>query len=634
MWIRAGLPAAVALLTAACFAGALGHQFVAFDDDVMLLRNPAWRGLSVEHLRWMLGATVSGHWHPLTWLSFAVDHAFWGMDPRGYHLTNVLLHAATAGAVYAALAALLAVALPTVPPARRRLAATGAALVWAVHPLRVESVAWVTERRDVLSGLLWVLAVLAYLRAHDAGVAAEARRRRLALALLALALSLLAKSWGMTFFAVLLVLDVVPLRRWHDAERTRVLLEKLPFAALGLGAAALVWRAVHVHLPELGQHGAGERLGQAAYGLCFYVWKTLWPSGLVPMVELRGRIVPFQWPWIGCIAGVAGVTALLVALRRRWPAGIAAWTAYAVILAPVLGITQAGPQLVADRYAYLATLPWTALLAAGLARLLAGDSATVRRATAAGLAVWIAALAVATRSQVAVWHDTVSLWTHAVAVEPGNAYARFSLGAALDEADRLDDARVHWRALADIVAAHPDDVPARAKLGLAEARLGMAAKHAGRPDEAREHLERAMALNPADGRIPINLGGLLLDQGRAADALPLFERGLSRTEDTAALRVQLGMAFLGSRAWPEAETMFRAAARLDPHDAEAAIYLGLALWEQGRRGEAVAAWQDALARDPHNPAATDLLNRAARNMRDAGGGTPGAAPGAGTPGGS
>ncbi len=445
MPIARWIPVGLVLIVVASFAPTWSNDFVNWDDDLVLTDNPAFRGLSPSHLRWMVTTSHAGHYQPLTWLSYALDHAVWGMDPRGYHLTNLLLHAANAVLVWMVLRSLLA---GRAPPQAMEVAAAAGALFFAIHPLRVESVAWATERRDVLSGFFWLLAVLAYLRA----VAADAARPRTGPALAALALSLAAKAWGMTFPLVLLILDAYPLGRLRSDPRA-VFREKLPFAVLAAAAAALAFRAQH-SVPEmraLADHGVAARIAQAAYGLCHYPIATVLPVGLHPAVLLEPGLDPFRPRYLAAIVTVAAITAVAAICRRRAPWLLATWAAYVVIVAPVLGLAQTGPQLVADRYTYLAMLPWSALLTAGLARVWAGATGPGSRRTIA--AVTLAALAgsaVLTFRQTRVWRNSFTLWNHTLAVDPGNWIAYTNRGFA-----RTTDAEVGDpdAALADYSAA-------------------------------------------------------------------------------------------------------------------------------------------------------------------------------------
>jgi protein O-mannosyl-transferase len=598
----------VAVATFAVFLPALQNDFVAFDDDFTLVRNTGFRGFSPSHLWWMLTSTIGSHWQPFAWLTFALDWTLWGMNPVGYHLTNVLLHAASAAVFTLVLVELLPRALggPLAPGPLATAAALGA-LAWAVHPLRVESVAWATERRDVLSGVFWLLAVLAYLREHppEGGL----RVGVFVGAVVAALLSLLAKSWAMTLFAVLLVVDAWPLRRLRGPGWMPALAEKIPFAWLGIMSLGVTWLSFNAYLPDTAQHGIGARIAQASYGLCFYVARTIWPRDLVALYELRGTLSPFAWPWIGCIVAVVVFTVTLVLLRRRVPALLATWAAYAIIVSPVLGLTQAGPQLVADRYAYLSTLPWFALFA-GVALRAALAVPARRRLIAIAATVEVAALAALTVQQTRVWASTESLWTHAVAAQPDNAFARMSLGAALLEAGKREAADAQFAALRAIVEASPDDVEARARLGIAEAQLGMAAKRDGRLDEAAQRLEAAIGLNPRDARLHLNLGGIYLELGRPDEAVRHWDDAFNLMPEDPAARNEVGGSLLEAERFADAERMFRAAVDATPSDPAAWINLGVSQWQQEHRADAIASWEKAVAADPSNAEARDLLAQA------------------------
>lgn len=433
-----GWPIGLVLVVAACFSPVLRNDFVNWDDDLNLTDNSAYRGLSPTHLRWMFTTTLGGHYQPLSWLSFAVDHALWGMDPRGYHLTNLLLHAAGTVVFFFVLQMLLA-RRNGVPRVVLGPAACAGALFFAVHPLRVESVAWASERRDVLSGLFWLLALAAYLRA----TATPTSRRRLWLgaALLGLATSLLAKAWGMTFPLVLLILDAYPLRRL-GTDRHAVVREKLPFmlvAGIGAVVAFLAQRGVP-EMRSLAEHGPLARVAQAAYGLCFYLIATVAPTGLYPAHLLESRLDPLQPRYLAALAAVTIITAGAVTGRRRWPWLTAAWAAYVVIVAPVLGFAQTGPQLVADRYTYLACLPWAAVLAGGLAELWRPERPrAVRHLTALSTVMILTLLALLTVRQITVWKDSLTLWSHTLRLDPSNYVACINRGLARASTD-LDGA--------------------------------------------------------------------------------------------------------------------------------------------------------------------------------------------------
>src|SRR5881296_2877460 len=292
-WVHWLVPALIALVTFAAFLPALQNEFVGWDDVTNFLENPDYRGLAWTQLRWMW-TTHLGHYIPLTWMTLGLDYLLWGMNPFGYHLTSLLLHAANAVVFFFVVGRILTLALPSPSGRGHALAAAAgfAALVFAIHPLRVESVAWVTERRDVLSGLFYLLTILVYLRA----CAREAPgRRSYWLSVTLFGCALLSKSMAVSLPVVLLILDVYPLRRlggslgWASASARRVYLEKIPFVLLAAAASAIAVMAqssVHAAL-SLAQLSIPGRVAISAYGLSFYLWKMVVPVNLSPVYELR-----------------------------------------------------------------------------------------------------------------------------------------------------------------------------------------------------------------------------------------------------------------------------------------------------------------------------------------------------------
>ena len=456
----------VVVLTLLAFSPLLyqGFEFVNLDDARGIYQNPNYRGLGLAQLEWMFTTPHMGHYQPLTWMSLGLDYLLWGMNPRGYHLTNLLLHLANALLAFALFRRLLQRASPDDRGAIPVAAAFGA-LVFAVHPLRVESVAWVTERRDVLSGCFYLLALLFYVqRAEQPG-----SNKPYALCLLFFLLSMFAKAWGVTFFVVLLLIDAWPLRRFAARDDwPKILYEKIPFLLIAVVFMFLAsWaQAAAGAAKSLADYGALQRLAQAAYGLCFYPLKTVWPVDLSPLYQLDVRLDPFSLLHLLCIGIVVAVSVALIVWRRRVPWLTVSWFTYAVIVAPVLGFTQSGPQKVADRYTYLSCLPF-ALLAAGAVLIFLRRSQKTR-ATAVGAVTVIPALvllglAVLTARQVPVWRNSVTLWEHAVSLDGQSHFALFSLAKGYEDQQRYDDA---IRYLRRAIQAQPTAVDPRRTLGI------------------------------------------------------------------------------------------------------------------------------------------------------------------------
>ena len=510
-WLIDGLIALVVVeLAIIAFFPALRAGFVSWDDDTYFLGNPYYRGLRPAHLSWMF-TVMSGHYMPLTWLSHGLDYVLWGMRPAGYHAVNVLLHALAAATAYFVALRVLAAAVAPEPRAALRVGAAMAALVFALHPLRVESVAWITERRDVLCGLFFLLAVLCYLRAVEPGTLRSRRWYWSAVALAAMALS--SKAMAVTLPAILLILDVYPLRRLGPGRWNRrdVWLEKIPFVALSAAAAvvAIVAQRSVGTLSDLHALGIVDRLGLTCYGLVVYAWKTLVPTGLAPLYEAPYDYATLR-PWFaGSAVAAAAAAATLGLLRRRQPGLAAAGASFVVLLLPTLGLLHFGVHIVADRNTYFAGLV-PALLTGGatLHVLRAPSVATARAAMVTAIAI-IAVLGVLTWRQSRVWHDSRTLWTHALAVSP-SSIAHAKVGVLLEEEGRTEEAIVHFR---EAIRLRPDNY-------YAENNWGIALGNTWRFDEALDHFEAALRIKPdyVEAR-----GNLKLTRERATNPVAYLE---------------------------------------------------------------------------------------------------------------
>jgi tetratricopeptide (TPR) repeat protein len=522
---RASLDVLAALglvaLVVAVFRPVLDAGFVNWDDDLIVTGNARYRGLDLGHLRWMATSLHGGHWEPLTWLSLAVDHALWGMDPRGYHATALALHAVNAVLVFALARALF--------PALRTAGAAAAAALFAVHPLRVESVAWVSERRDVLSASLFLLATLLWVRHARRGGGAFASGALIA-SVAAFALALAAKASGLAFPLIFLALDVWPTGRLRALGRRRVLLEKVPYLVLSV---AVLFPAVAA-LERFGATEMGgalapaQRAAQVAYGAFFYASRTLLPIGLSPLYLLDLDLEPLSARFLVPALAVVAVSAALFALRRRWPAALLAWGAYLALIAPFLGVQSNGIHLVADRYAYVATLPFALLAGAGIARL---------AALPAGLAtaLLVGALGGLARVQVRVWHDSRALWDRVLALEPDN-YVACVKRAAVRRADGDRDG-----ALADLaraIAVRPQYAVAYANRGAMRAPVD--------PEGALADLDRALELRPGEPNALASRGALRIRLGDHAGALADLDAALRARPGDPGMLLNRGLAHLGA----------------------------------------------------------------------------------------
>lgn len=626
------VPLIVALATLGAFFPALLNDFVNWDDDKILYDNPDYRGLGWDQLRWMFSTFLMGHYQPLTWVSFALDYQLWGMAPFGYHLTSLLLHTANAVLFYGVSRRLFGAALGTLAEGenwRLELSAGLAALLFAIHPLRVESVAWATERRDVLSGFFYFITLDFYLRAA-ANSQPSSRRRWLGAAVAAYLLSLLSKAMAITLPVVLLLLDIYPLKRlagkpadWFKRESRALLYEKWPFAILAMGFAivALIAQEVTGALKPLEQFGVLSRFLQAGFAYMFYLWKTIWPFGLAPIYELPIETGWWAWVFVLSTAAMVGLTVALYSSIGRWPMVFACWVYYIVVLAPVTGVAQSGPQLVADRYSYLACLGWPLLLAAGLFRWWPGRESRAsgqRQCVAAAVLLVVVSLGFLTWRQTKVWRSPISLWQHGTQVEPLSSIAHYNFGRALERENNPTSAIDSYRRA---VAVNPRYAKAHFNLARLLALKGLEAEATAhyrrvieiRPDHADAHndlglllemkaedaaalaeFRKALRLEPGHPRALFNIAELLAKQGDLTSATAHYEQAARVNPNEPAIQIRLAIVLARQGQLEAATRHFRRAVELSPADADARVLLARALAAQGKQHEAERLYQDAL----------------------------------------
>jgi protein O-mannosyl-transferase len=530
---------ALALLTVATFLPVLGAGFVAFDDPLYVTDNPRVQaGLSGEGMAWALTAEVASNWHPLTVLSHMLDCELFGLNPKGHHLSSLLLHAVNVLLLFEVL--------------RRTTGAVGkSALVaglFAVHPTHVESVAWIAERKDVLSGLFFLLTLAVYV-----GYARRPSLGRYLLVAGALALGLAAKPMLVTLPCVLLLLDIWPLGRWRSGDGLRAALkllgEKVPLFALAAAASAVTLLFQRGAQAEEDAASFGLRLANAFSSLVAYLGDSLLPRGLAVFYPFPPEIPVWQAAGAALLLAVLTAGALALGFAAwRVPGGSrdgllavpVGWLWFLGMLVPVLGLVQVGAQARADRYLYLPSIGLFVALVWGTGRIVErrGTRGSLRLAGAAGL-ILVLACAAAARAQTAHWAETVALFRRAVAVTEGNYLAHLNLAEALRERGVREEALEHYRAA----------VAARPQLPVAHAALGSALRAWGRPAEALPHLERAVALAPRDPRLRLALAAALDDLGRPDAAIGQLEAALALDpESPAAPAARRGLEALRSRA--------------------------------------------------------------------------------------
>ncbi len=588
--------AVICLAVLAVYGPSTRHGFVDYDTETYLSRNLEVRaGLTLGSVRWAFTTFHGSNWHPLTWLSHMLDVQLFGMRPGWLHLVNVLFHALNTLLLLAALAVLTG--------AFWRSALVAA--LFALHPLHVESVAWVAERKDMLVGLGWMLTLIGYVRyVRKPGIA-----RYVAVVTL-YALTLLAKPMGVTLPFVLLLLDVWPLGRlrgptdvrvggrWRQA---RLLLEKLPLFLMAAASCVVTWLAQASAMSSLAGLSLADRIANALVSYTAYLGQTVWPHGLAIFYPFPPRI-PF-----GAVAGavllLTAGTVLAVRARRARPWLPMGWFWYLGTLVPVIGLIQVGGQARADRYTYLPLVGVFVLLAWGLGEA-AGSSRTCRAAAGAvSLAVLLALLTLA-RTQVGAWRDDETLFGHALAVTRENYVAADSLAMALQQRGDLPRATALFR---EALRIRPYDAKIRTNLGVALAKQG-------KLDEAIFQWRRAIALQPAYAKAYNNLGIALAWLNRSSEAEANFREALRLEPRYAEAWQNLGTLHEETGRENEALQEYSRALALEPAYAVASNGLGSVLQRKGRVEESILRFQEAVRLDPGFAAAHFNLAKALQQV--------------------
>ena len=599
------MPAFVAVITFIAFLPGLSGNFVTWDDDQNFIHNFQYRGLGLSNLRWMWSNVLLGHFVPLSWMTLGLDYLVWGMNPAGYHFTTLVLHTVSAVLVYYLARRVFQMAMPASTDRdrqRQSLASAFAALLFAIHPLRVESVSWVTERRYVLSFMFYLASVLLYLRSVDAESDQSRRRRWYWISVGLFVCALLSKGTSVTLPAILLILNVYPLRRlwtsagnlWDESAR-RVYLELVPFGFLGAGMSFITVKV----LQRMAQLPIDQKIAVSAYSLVFYLWKHFVPASLSPLYAMPARVDSLSARYLLSYAVLIGLCACAWLTRRRWPMVAFAWIAFVIAVFPMLGLVQNGPQIAADRYTYYAA-PWLAILVAFLFLNLSFSEGMVF-----GLAgIVLAVLCVLTWIQTSVWQDSVAVWTRVLDVEPSSPLGQNNMGTQLMAQGKLVPALDHFRKAVEV---KPDYAEAHNNIGSILAQQG-------KFPEAIEEFRLALRGNT---RFPLahqNFGNALLSEGKPAEAIDQYREALAITPEDGATQMYWGNALVTLGNIPEALKHYQMALRFQPDNAEAYVNWGVALYQQGNLPDAIDKFQHAIAIRPDYAQARGYLQQALASL--------------------
>ena len=600
------------LLTAAVFWPIVGHEFIDYDDDVYVTANrDVQAGLTGKSVSWAFSTLYNANWHPLTWLSHMLDYRLYGLRPGGHHLTSLLLHLANVVLLFLVLVRMTGSAWRS----------GFVAALFGIHPLHIESVAWIAERKDVLSTLFWLLTMWAYAR-----YAERPDLKRYLPILVFFALGLMAKPMLVTLPLVLLLLDFWPLKRLSPVSSGRsapavrlrgLLAEKAPLFLMSAGSSAITYIAQQGGgaIAPLDRFPLGIRIANAFAAYAGYIGKMLYPRNLAVFYPHPGSHLP-MWQAVGGAALLVGISVLVALGAKRRPYLAVGWLWYVITLIPVIGLIQVGSQAMADRYTYVPLIGLFMMIAWGIGgeweKREKGDYATRRQGDKATAilppshtpvlphsrtpipavlgTLAILALAASSAVQVRHWRNSYALFKHAAAVTSGNYLAHNSLGVVLKRQGRIDEAVAHYREALEI---RPTYTPAHNNLGNALARQG-------RLDEAVSEYGEALRIRPDYVDAYYNLGLALARQERFHEAMEQLDEVLRREPGHVGARVSLGMAFLAQGKLDDAESEYRKAIAAAPDSSDAHVKLGDVLSRRGKLDDATREFRQALRLDPRN----------------------------------
>jgi Flp pilus assembly protein TadD len=575
----AGICLLLAAVTLAVWWPVVHCDLLNYDDPEYFTSNPhVLTGLKWGNVVWAFTTSYASNWHPLTWLSLMLDAELFGKGPAGPHFTNLLFHTANTVLVFLLL---------------RRLTATTwrsalVAALFALHPLHVESVAWVSERKDVLSAFFGLLSLLFYVRyVQVSKVPGSKFKAFYAAALMFFVLGLMSKPMLVTLPLVMLLLDYWPLQRFNGSAFQRLLVEKIPFVILSAGSCVLTFVVQQKGgaVVSLVKIAPADRFENALVSYARYLGKTFWPAPLAAPYPL-----PPHWPMpVVLLAFVlfAGIGVVAIGFRKKHPFGFTGWFWFVIMLVPVIGLVQVGNAAMADRYTYLPLVGVFLVLVWG-AGLAHANGRVPKLLLAAVAAAALAACAGQTRRQLEFWRNSETLFRHTLAVTKDNFAAEVNLGNWLSKRGQMPEAMELFHAALRL---RPDDPDVLYDLGNAFARLGDW-------DNAIANYRRARQNAPAPADLLNNLGLALASKRQYAEAATNFQAALKLNPDSADTRNNLAAVLFMENQFDQAAQQYREALRLAPDDPRIYVNLGDTLVRLGQTAEAAKCYQEALRLDP------------------------------------
>jgi tetratricopeptide (TPR) repeat protein len=576
--------------TLAVFWQVRNHEFIDFDDPEYITRNThVTAGLSVEGLIWAFTTFHASNWHPLTWLSHMLDCELFGLNPGGHHLTSVAIHIAST--------IILFLLLHNMTGAMWRSAFVAA--LFALHPLRVESVAWISERKDVLSTLFWMATLWAY-----AVYVQKPEIKRYLLVFFLFGLGLTAKPMLVTLPFVLLLLDYWPLGRMkfgnadggHRSANLRLLTEKIPFLVLS-GVSCFVTFIAQNHggaVQSLESLPLMARICNALLAYVAYIGKMIWPHNLAVYYPHPISVDFFAVAAAALL--LMGISGLMLHLSRRHASLVVGWFWYLGTLVPVIGLVQVGMHAMADRYTYVPLVGLAIIAAWGVPTLIANWQYRSHVLAVSAL-ILIPVLMVATFTQTRRWRDSITLFEYTLEVTTDNRLVHYNLGLALAKKGGTKEAIAHYR---EALRINPNDVDANNNLG------NILAK-SGKYDEAIGHYFQALKADPEDAKGYNNLGNVLSSLGRNREAIDRYREALQIKPDFAQAHYNLGRSLAELGEVEGAIESYKAALRIDPNSAEAHYSFGAVLTSQNKIDEATGHLSEAIRIKPEYAEARNNL---------------------------
>jgi len=600
-------------MTFAVYLSSLRHNFVEWDDAQYVTENPHIRSLNMAFIRWAFFDFHASNWHPLTWISHAIDYAIWGLNPLGHHLTNVILHTVNTFVVVFLIVRIVNALKETtinngfseLLDERTMLITGGAAgFLFGLHPLHVESVAWVAERKDVLCALFFLLSIGMYTQ-YVVSVSGKAPGEHLSprffskpyLAALAFGiLAVLSKPMAVTIPAVLLILDWYPFKRILSLKTfLAATVEKLPFIALSCVSSVLTVLAQGTGgaIVSIESVSLSDRVLVGIRSLMVYLWKMIWPLNLTPFYPYPTNVSPLSLEYLSAAVMVVAITVICVVVAQRQKLWLSVWSFYVITLMPVLGIIQVGRQAMADRYTYLPSLGPFLLLGLAVAWTWRKVNAGTRRnpiikPLSAAVAIFVLiTLSYLTFSQIGIWNNSIRLWSYVIGKNPERAHLVFYFrGLAFLNTDQVD------KAIADFDRAIALDP----YFSDAFLNRGNAFEKKGKFDEAIENFDKAAALNPSYEAY-FNRGITFEKMGRLDESIADYDQAIALNPSRHEAYHEAGKLYGKMGLFDKAIEYFNRDIAVNPKQAESYNIRGVCYLYLGEDDRALKDFNEAIALD-------------------------------------